>query len=189
MTSRRQSVFEHGELELTDAVTITGPGRELLTIDAQHRSRIFNITAKRGDFAIEGLTLTGGRGIGRSVPFVGGAIRSDTAGMLTLRNSAITNSEIIEWGSGAGIAASGDVTIESSIISGNTGSTLRGNVVARGNVTVSSSTIMENSSGGIRADGNVTILSSTLSQNGDDALERHRYSVGPFLASSMPVAT
>jgi hypothetical protein len=82
--------LEHGELELTDAVTIAGPGREWLTLDAQHHSRIFNITAKDGDFVFQGLTLTGARGVYRhDDPYVGVASRSDSAGQLTLRNSAI----------------------------------------------------------------------------------------------------
>jgi hypothetical protein len=166
--------LEHGQLELTDAITITGLGRELLTIDAHHRSRIFNITASRGDFVIDGMTLTGGRGTLRGDPFMGGAIRSNTTGKLTLRNSAITNTEVAEYVGGAGIAASGDVAIESSIISGNIGSP--GNigwsdwstVLVGGHVSVSFSTITENSSGGIRADGDVMIQSSTIFGNGED---------------------
>ena len=38
-------LLEHGELKITEAVTITGDGPDLLTVDAQEQSRIFNITA------------------------------------------------------------------------------------------------------------------------------------------------
>jgi CSLREA domain-containing protein len=75
-----------GELKVTDALTITGPGANLLTIDASGSgptpdmkygdgSRIFNIDD--GDFntheavSISGLTLTGG-----DSAFFGGAIQS-----------------------------------------------------------------------------------------------------------------
>ena len=56
--------LEHGELQLTEAVSIVGGGPELLTIDAQKQSRIFNITAEYDDFTIEGLTLTNGKTTG-----------------------------------------------------------------------------------------------------------------------------
>ena len=71
----------HGELELTEAVTIAGPGPELLAIDAQQQSRIFNITATEGDFEMEGLTLVNGRTTGTPAnddTLNGGAIRSST---------------------------------------------------------------------------------------------------------------
>ena len=54
-------LLEHGELEITDELSITGDGPDLLTIDAQQQSRIFNITAETGDFTIAGMTLTGGQ--------------------------------------------------------------------------------------------------------------------------------
>ena len=34
-----------GELEITDALTITGPGQELLTIDVQQNSRVLNFSS------------------------------------------------------------------------------------------------------------------------------------------------
>jgi len=86
-----------GEIEITDALTITGPGQNLLTIDANNASRIFNITALSGDFSIAGLTLTGGKTTGDNVPgpgspdttFSGGAVRSLTTGNLTIDQSAV----------------------------------------------------------------------------------------------------
>ena len=53
-----------GELEITELLTVNGPGKDLLTIDAQQQSRIFNITAETGDFTIAGMTLTGGQTTG-----------------------------------------------------------------------------------------------------------------------------
>ncbi len=65
--------LEQGELQLTEAATITGAGPALLTIDAQQQSRIFNITAEDGDFAIEGLTLTNGQATGDDEHATGGS--------------------------------------------------------------------------------------------------------------------
>ncbi len=83
-------LLEQGELEITEAVTITGDGPDLLTIDAQEQSRIFNITAETGDFTIAGMTLTNGKTTGDNATssentFSGGAIRSLTTGILTVQ--------------------------------------------------------------------------------------------------------
>jgi len=50
-------LLEHGELEITDELSITGDGLDLLTIDAQQQSRVFNITAETGDFTLAGMTM------------------------------------------------------------------------------------------------------------------------------------
>src|SRR3990170_8640945 len=72
-----------GELEITDALMITGPGADRLTLDAQQNSRIFNINTTAGNFSIADLTLTGGRTTGDGInasdsTYRGGAIRSLT---------------------------------------------------------------------------------------------------------------
>src|SRR3990172_1595105 len=54
------TLLTQGELAITDSLTINGPGADLLTIDAQQQSRIFNITATNGDYAISGIGLHGG---------------------------------------------------------------------------------------------------------------------------------
>ena len=79
-------LLTHGELAITDAVTIDGPGADLLAIDASgndstpdlndgNGSRIFNVDNQIGsnpiDVQIGGLTLTGGDSNG-----MGGAILS-----------------------------------------------------------------------------------------------------------------
>jgi len=54
-----------GEMQITDTLTIAGPGQNLLSIDAQQESRIFNIDDGNDDNQIDvmlsGMTLTGGR--------------------------------------------------------------------------------------------------------------------------------
>ena len=69
------------EIEITEAITIDATSLvHNLTIDADDASRIFNFTATTGDFALSGLTLTGGNAAGD-----GGAIRSLSTGSLTPR--------------------------------------------------------------------------------------------------------
>ena len=77
-------LLTQGELKIEDSLTITGPGAELLTIDAQQQSRIFNISATTGDFASSGMTLTKGSTSGEDAAFSGGAIHSTSTGLLTL---------------------------------------------------------------------------------------------------------
>ena len=48
------------EIQITDAVTINGPGSANLTVAAAPASRIFNVTNDVGDATFKGLTLTGG---------------------------------------------------------------------------------------------------------------------------------
>ena len=78
-----------GEVEIIEALTIDSPGQNVLTIDGQENSRIFEITATTYDFTIAGLTLTAGRTIEAGLLGVGGAIRSST----TWSNSVQHNGE------------------------------------------------------------------------------------------------
>ena len=150
-------LLEQGELQLADALTIRGPGSARLTIDAQQRSRIFNITAASGDFAIEGLAIVNGRSFGE-----GGALRSNSTGALQLHDVSITNSALeTEGAPGGGISARGSVSATASTISGNKGS----GIDTSGSVTVSSSTISGNAGTGINTSGDVTVSSSTISGN------------------------
>jgi hypothetical protein len=171
-------LLEHAELEITDALTITGSGPELLTIDAQEQSRIFNITAETGDFTLARMTLTGGKTTGANAgeddnTFSGGAIRSSTIGNLTIERSDVVGSRTTgTWTKGGGLCVVGDATITSSTISGNSaGGEHGGGIWASGAVTVTSSTISGNNSarwgmgGGIWASGAVTVTSSTISGN------------------------
>ncbi len=119
--------LEQGELEITEAVTITGDGPDLLAIDAQEQSRIFNITAETGDFTFKGMTLTRGRTTGDNQSqsnaddsFSGGAIYSGTTGMLTVQNCAVTDSAVIgDLTRGGGMFVQGELALDSSTLSGN----------------------------------------------------------------------
>ena len=151
-------------LTITQDVTITGPGADLLSIDGNNQSRIFTIDddniASQIPVEISGVTLTGGNARQES----GGAVRSTEA--LTISNATISgNSANV----GGGIYNSGALTISNSTISGNT-SSYGGGIGNSGTATVTNSTISGNtaqlSGGGIdNYHGALTISNATISGN------------------------
>jgi len=157
-----------GDLDITDTLDINGPGSTNLIIDAAGASRIFNITDGGGDVTIEGLSLINGNsGLGNS----GGAIFSESFGLLNVSNSVITGSTA-GLGSGGGIYAFADVMLTNVTLGGvgplvNTAGAGGGGVFSLGNVTVQNSVVSGNSGGfgsggGIYAFGMVTVENSTI---------------------------
>ena len=163
-----------GELTITDTLTINGPARGRITIDANEQSRVFNIddgTASRIDVEIRGVAITGGRTTG------------DGGGIFSRENLTVTNSNISDNsadGMGGAIFISlAELTIDYSIISGNTAAGGGGIHAAfdRINpgdevVTVTGSTISGNTaSGDVAGYGGgvfayaVTVTDSTISGN------------------------
>ncbi|MCA9259999.1 MAG: hypothetical protein KDA61_12395 [Planctomycetales bacterium] len=158
---------------ITEAVHITGPGANLLTIDAGDGAdnlfdtsdgyRIFEIndaTSGLIDVSISGVYLTGGDPFGR-----GGAIFNTENLVLagvTLTDNAAQND-------GGGIWNDGTTTISRSTISGNVGAV--GGGILNGNtgiLTIIQSTISGNQGfdgGGINNRGKVVVTQSTLAVN------------------------
>jgi hypothetical protein len=171
-------------ISASEGLTITGPGRDVLTVSGDANSsgtpnagdsRVFNITASSAaQIAISGLTLTRGYDPGGGS---GGAINNSGGAELTLTGDAITNSKSDQ--TGGGLFLTGDFTIAGSTISGNTA--MNGGGVSHGSGgptsaagTISDSTISDNhatgspssAGGGIFATGDSLILErSTLSGN------------------------
>ena len=109
-----------GELAITDALTIQGPGATNLTIDGAQASLIFyvsdNISGSNYNVQFTGLTLTGGSASGQGFHFAGGAIYSTES--LTVSHCTITGNH----GNGGGgisttTSGSGHTLIEDSIFS------------------------------------------------------------------------
>lgn len=169
---------------ITDALTITGPGASLLTIDAGDGAdntfatgdgyRIFDINSNI-DVTLSGITLTGGdtadgaSGANGSPGENGGAIRS--RGNLTLVDSVITGNAAGDGGAGfgylglPGISGSGGDGGGIFSLGGSltvTGSTISGNVTGTGGGMYGSN----GDGGGIsNRDGNLTVSNSTVSGN------------------------
>ena len=161
-----------GQIVISESLTISGPGRDVLTIDAHNKSRIFDIGFVVGSYTIEGLTLTKGKAIGD-----GGAIRSLAKGTLTIDRCTISGNSATDRG-GAAYARYG-LTVTGSTISGN--STTQsdkggGGLFSRGMgsnynrlVSITGSTISGNSStgpgGGLYTYFDAIIHDSTFSNN------------------------
>lgn len=158
-----------GEFSLTDPVSVTGPGADALTIDADDQSRIFNIGSNAGDVTISGLTLTQGSVTGGS----GGAVVSATTGKLTIQDSVLSDSHTsgATIGGGALAVLGGTADILRSTISGNTAGGNGGAIYNTGTLTVDNVAVTENSGtegGGIfhaSAANSLNILNSELSEN------------------------
>lgn len=109
-----------GELEITDSLTITGPGQEQLAIDGQHQSRVLNYSSENGTLAVEGLTIRNGQTSGLRED--GGGILFNSRGLLKLNNSTVSgNSTAGDYANGGGISGTfyGNVELTNSTVSGN----------------------------------------------------------------------
>lgn len=123
------------------ALTILGPGPNLITISGNDSSRIFDLHTP-DYFSVSHLTLTGGNVSGEP----GGAIRSDVANGIQVYDAAIVGNTTS--GTGGGINVDGDgetLTIDNSTVSGNNAGTSGGGIWAdETEVVISNSTISGN---------------------------------------------
>jgi hypothetical protein len=147
-------------IEISNDLTITGPGANTLAIDGQTTNTIFQID--NGVTAtISGLTLQQGNANGD-----GGAVINN--GMLTIQNSDVLGSSASAFG--GGIYNAGSLTIEGSSLSSD--SAEGGGAIynsSSGRLTVTDSTLSQNtalSGSGVTNLGAATVNGSTFSLNG-----------------------
>ena len=160
-----------GELLISNNVTILGPGANVLAVNGNAASRVFNIT--NSTVTITGLTITNG-----FADSSGGGISSYSS-TLTLSNCTITGN-MVNSGAGGILNQNSALTVNNCTISGNSTTSGGGGIENDGfngggaNVTVIASTLSGNSAstgGGIANGGynfgfaTVTIIASTLSSN------------------------
>jgi len=148
------------DLPITANVDILGPGQTLLTLDGNNQTDIFNVSS--GVQAVfSDLTVSHG---------ANSAIRN--AGTTTLERVAVSNSAY--GNNGGGIYNSGTLTVDASIISGNSATysyygASGGGIYNSGTLVVTNSTIKNNTAysggGGINNSGTLTISNSTISGN------------------------
>ena len=197
-------LLEHGEMVIPDSVTISGPGAQLLTIDAQQQSRIFNvddtsITNENFSVTLSGLTLTNGRTTGNNpgndpfgTTYSGGAIRSITLGTLSIDDCLIVdNSTTGGIATGGGIYAKGPLVLNHSVVSGNSTVDGSGGGIFGSSVTIQHSTVSSNSTSGVLAKGGgifgnlMTIQDSTIVSNSTSG---HSASGGGVFGTSVVIA-
>lgn len=139
-----------GELAISDALSITGPGAALATVNGNNASRVFNMNAPSSGnaVAISGLTIAGGKTTGSG----GGIFNQDEA--LSLTNCVIT-------GNSAGVSGGGIF-----VQSGNGTLALQGCTVSNNQVPTGSG-LEHGDGGGINLNGPsaLTIDRSTISGN------------------------
>jgi hypothetical protein len=152
-------VLTTGEIQITQALTISGNGQTNTIIDGNNTSRIFRVTAG-APVTIDGVTIRNGRTAGS-----GGGIVSN--GAVTLNNSNVSGNTA--GGSGGGIVGFASVTVNNSNVSGNTAGSNGGGISSNGAVTLNNSTVSGNTAGsnggGILSFGAVTVTNSSVLGN------------------------
>ncbi len=111
---------------------ITGPGPDILTVDAGGGSRLFTVSS--GNVEIAGLKLTGGRMVTRG----GGAIHNQ--GKLTMRRSGLTGNTA-SLSSGGAVHNTGSLTIVNCTFADNASGGESGIFIAEGHEIVLNITI------------------------------------------------
>jgi hypothetical protein len=162
-----------GELLVDKSVTINGAGADVLAVDGNSTSPVFQI-ASGETVTISNLTIRNGRD-----DFSGGGISNGDGATSTITNCTVSgNSAGGIQGEGGGIFNGGTLTISNSTVSGNTVGSAGGvtgdggGVFNGGTLTVVNSTVSGNAAnsksgegGGIFSDGTLTIVNSTVSGN------------------------
>jgi len=173
----------NGELTISSSLKIQGLGAANTTIDAQHNSRIFDVTSTAGDVTLDGMTLENGRTTDNGSAFIsspgtgeGGAVRSVSTGTLIVANSSLTgNSTAGTYAFGGALYSSGAMTVTNCSLTANftTAADAAGGAVSSdGMLIVANSSLSANSTAGGNADGGaidsrgtLRVLSSTISGN------------------------
>jgi hypothetical protein len=176
--------------DLSDAVTISGPGPDKLTVKRSTVSgtpqfRIFNVTTT-GTVSFSGLTIANGSPVGN-----GGGIQNVNAGTVNVTNSTLSGNKALSSSNnstfvGGGISnnSTGTINVTNSTLTNNfatasgtngTNSPSGGGIFNAGTVNIINSTLDGNraetsdasaSGGGIYNAGTVNLTNSTLLNNG-----------------------
>ena len=163
-----------GELVIGKSLTIQGPGASQLTVSGGGVSRVFftgrlDITPSGFTVTLDGLTVTGGNGVGAFGSIItGGGIFNNIGTTLTVSNSTISGNTA-DLGGGL-FNNAGTLTLNNSTVSGNTAINYGGISNNNGTMTVTNSTISGNSAistgGGLGNNfSTMTVTNSTISGN------------------------
>src|SRR5215831_13261759 len=150
-----------GVLLVGKSVTINGAGADVLAVDGNATSSVFQTGTGAGPptVAISGLTIRNGQG------GFGGGILNGSGATLTITNSTISGNTAAF---GGGIFNTGSLTIANTTVTGNTASE-GGGIYSNGLLTITNSTISSNTGnsegGGVVNLGTAAITNTTLSNN------------------------
>jgi hypothetical protein len=151
-----------GQLNITDSLTINGPGANKLTVSGNNASRVFSVAAG-ATVSLVGMTIAEGARVSAGAGILNG-------GSLTLRSCTVTGNQLIfDAQGGGGISSSGVLQIFDSTIANNGGGNACGAGIRNlGTAAIVNSTLAGNVTtvgGGIANFGTMTIQSSTVSGN------------------------
>jgi hypothetical protein len=158
-----------GELNITDAVSILGPGAQALTVrQTDADTRVFNVGANS---QISGMTITGGNGVAD-----GGGVQNSAN--LTMTEVIVENNSATR---GGGIANTGTLTLQRSLIANNraeqgggiftqaslnTGASILNSTITGNRASGGSAYEGKSYGGGVfNRDGRLTITASTIVEN------------------------
>jgi FG-GAP repeat len=172
-----------GDIQITDALDIFGPGSSKLTVSGNKQSRIFTIVDNQTSnyhVGISGMTLTLGNATVVPLPQSGadstngGAILGGSE-ELDIRDSTISNN-VGSRGGAIDLGSDGRLTIINSLITGNSSSNAGGAIYANDNTvtiintsTVSGNTASNGSGGGVYVDARSTLFVEGSSVTGNSA--------------------
>jgi hypothetical protein len=173
-------VLTTGELAISKAVTITGPGASQLAINGNHSSLVFDLLS--GNIALSGLTINNGRRTGLAGAFeqngaasLGGGIFNQA--QLALSDCSVISNSVVGGqggptgsgfagyggnGYGAGIANQGTLVLTRCTLNGNSASGGAGGVVTNGG---SPGVGGQAYGGGLYNAGTLSVVGCTLSSN------------------------
>jgi CSLREA domain-containing protein len=155
----------HGELLISTSMTITGPGMNQLTVDGPSNDRVIEITLPGPpppQVQISGMTIQGGNRAENDTA-LGGGIRN--AGDLDLIDVKVANNSVTATGAtsahtsvgGGGIDSSGPLTLDNSVVTGNTALAQENGAGTNDDATADG--------GGVNAADTTTISDSTIAGN------------------------
>ena len=160
-----------GQLNVSNSVTVLGPGPGALTVSGNNASRVFNVTGT--NVTISGLTIANGQS-----PLNGAGINAggSPGSVVTINNCIVTNNSTTQSGGGICNNAGVMLTITNCTLAGNSAQSGNGGGIynQNGMLTVVASTLSSNSAGvggGIDNDGGsggnatMTLNTSTISSN------------------------
>jgi len=129
----------NGQIPVTTAVAIQGPGANQLTISGNNTSRIFQVGSGGGQVTISGLTLSAGKSAGK-----GGAIYANNS-RLTLQDMVLSGNSALDGGAIYAGGTGAVTTLTNATIQGNSANARGGIMLYHGtNVQISGSTITGN---------------------------------------------
>lgn len=144
-----------GQLSTNRGLTLRGPGRSSLTIDAHGTSRVFDLGGNGSVIDISGVSLANGR-VDSNVS--GGAVRADI-GSLRLSDVAITGSSAGNAGA-MRVTSGSTVVLDDTVVTGNSSNGRIAEVSASSGIRSNRLTVAQNSSsgaGGFRMSSQVAI--------------------------------